>query len=123
MDRRPTRRDDGWPTPGEIAHVVVNMILITIIVISATIGYRALSDAYKSYKISKEAKATVYKPTHDSLQISYTYDPDVQVRWYVFIDPDTQQEYLFNDLGGCTPRLDSDGESVMTSYRPSDSDM
>lgn len=45
---------------------------------------------------------------HDSLDVNFTYDGEA-IRWYVFIDPDTGVEYLVNDRGGCTPRLDGQG--------------
>lgn len=119
-NRRPVRRDDGWPTPGEVAHLVVNVILIAVIVVAATLGYRALSERYEEATSVKESS---YKPTHDSLQISYTYDEDKQIRWYVFVDPDTNVEYLFNDLGGCTPRLGADGVSIMRTNIPSNEEL
>ncbi len=50
--------------------------------------------------------------THDSLAPTYTYDGQLTIRWYVFTDPDTGVQYLVNDLGGCTPRLDQSGEPM-----------
>lgn len=49
-----------------------------------------------------------HKITHDSLAPTYTYDGEI-IRWYVFIDPDTDVQYLVNDQGGCMPRLDEYG--------------
>lgn len=49
--------------------------------------------------------------THGSLVPIYTYDGEV-IRWYVFVDSDTEIQYLVNDRGGCCVRLDSYG-SVM----------
>lgn len=56
---------------------------------------------------------------HDSLAPSYTYDGKV-IRWYVFIDPDTSVQYLVNDRGGCTPRLDRYGEPIGKMVRETD---
>lgn len=53
---------------------------------------------------------------HDSLDVNYTYDGEA-IRWYVFVDPDTQVQYLVNDRGGCTPRLDEYGKPMGTSDR------
>ena len=49
--------------------------------------------------------------THDSLAPTYTYNGDT-MRWYVFVDPDTSVQYLVNDRGGCTPRLDKYGNII-----------
>lgn len=51
---------------------------------------------------------------HDSLDATLTQD-GAYVSWYVFIDPDTGVEYLVNDRGGCTPRLDKNGEMMVIS--------
>ena len=48
---------------------------------------------------------------HDSLAPTYTYDGEI-IRWYVFVDPDTSVQYLVNDRGGCTPRLDQFGNVI-----------
>lgn len=60
---------------------------------------------------SKQAQAEP-KVTHDSLAPTYTYDGELTIRWYVFTDPDTSVQYLVNDLGGCTPRLDQYGHVI-----------
>lgn len=49
---------------------------------------------------------------HDSLEATLTND-GTYIRWYVFVDPDTGAEYLVNDRGGCTPRLDKDGTPIL----------
>lgn len=51
---------------------------------------------------------------HDSLDATLTQD-GTHVSWYVFIDPDTGVEYLVNDRGGCTQRLDKNGEQMVIS--------
>lgn len=48
---------------------------------------------------------------HDSLAPTYTYDGEI-IRWYVLVDPDTSVQYLVNDRGGCTPRLDQFGNVI-----------
>ena len=50
-------------------------------------------------------ESTTKEPTirHDSLDVTRTYDGGM-IRWYVFVDPDTQIEYLVNDRGGCCRR-------------------
>ena len=57
-------------------------------------------------------EAATAQPTvtqrHDSLAPTYTHDGEV-IRWYVFVDPDSGVQYLVNDRGGCTPRLDAFG--------------
>lgn len=53
--------------------------------------------------------------THDSLAPTYTYDGEV-IRWYVLTDPDTGVQYLVNDRGGATPRLDRHGRVVGVEY-------
>lgn len=48
---------------------------------------------------------------HDSLAPTYTHDGEI-IRWYVFTDPDSSVQYLVNDRGGCTPRLDQYGNVI-----------
>ena len=57
-------------------------------------------------------RRTAPYPSHDSLGPTYLYDGKSVIRWYVFIDPDTGMQYLVNDRGGCTPRLDSSGHQM-----------
>lgn len=52
------------------------------------------------------------KLRHDSLSATLTND-GTYIRWYVFVDPDSGVEYLVNDRGGATPRLDKDGELIV----------
>ncbi len=45
--------------------------------------------------------------------ISTTHTSDgSEIRWYVLTDPGSQVQYLVNDLGGVTPRLDRHGNVV-----------
>lgn len=57
--------------------------------------------------------ANTLQQTHDSLDGTLTADGSY-IRWYVFTDPDTGIEYLVNDRGGCTPRLDSAGKPQLS---------
>ena len=52
---------------------------------------------------------------HDSLDVTRTYDGEM-IRWYVFTDPDSGAQYLVNDRGGVTPRLDGFGNPKGTQY-------
>lgn len=51
-------------------------------------------------------------PTHDSLGPVYTYNGEGTMRVYVFTDPDKGVQYLINDKGGMTPRLDTNGHII-----------
>lgn len=48
---------------------------------------------------------------HDSLAPIYTYNGEI-IRTYVFTDPDSGVQYLVNDRGGMTPRLDTNGHVI-----------
>ena len=120
MNRQPTRRSDGLPTFAEVFCTIVFVVVFTGLVVT---GFRYFTKNKNTSTETQTKEESTYKPTHDSLQISYTYDKDKQVRWYVFIDPDTHIEYLFNDLGGVTPRLGADGESVMRTTLPSNDEL
>lgn len=48
---------------------------------------------------------------HDSLAPIYTYDGEI-IRTYVFTDPEKGVQYLVNDRGGMTPRLDTNGHII-----------
>lgn len=58
--------------------------------------------------------ATTRSETHDSLDATLTADGSY-IYWYVMVDPDTGIEYLVNDRGGSTPRLDSAGRPIRLS--------
>lgn len=58
---------------------------------------------------SDKPKEAIVK--HDSLAPTYTHDGEI-IRWYVFTDPDSSVQYLVNDRGGCTPRLNQYGNVV-----------
>lgn len=100
--RRPSpRRDKPRTYPSDAAVWVLMVILSAILVGSCIWGF--------THELPKEAERrpqNVIK--HDSLAPTYTYDGEI-IRWYVLIDPDTGVQYLVNDRGGCTPRLDQYG--------------
>ena len=86
---------------------IIGAILSVILLVSITQEERtaeALPD-------NAPAPPVEAKITHDSLTPTYTYDGEI-IRWYVLIDPDTSVQYLVNDRGGCTPRLDQYGNII-----------
>lgn len=100
MSRQPTNRELVWPSPSELLKFVCKVFILILLCVCVTLGIVR----YEESRAQAESELA-RKPTHDSLQISYTNDPDVQVTWYVFKDPDTDREYLFNNVGGVTERL------------------
>jgi hypothetical protein len=97
--RRPTRRSDG---PSAYRAVLGTIILFLLVIIVMW---------WFSKRVEGVSRTTPY-PSHDSLAPTYLYDGKSVIRWYVFIDPDTGMQYLVNDRGGCTPRLDSNGKQM-----------
>ena len=93
----PRTREQGLTTRGSVA--VCILILLLFVASIATVVWLVRSDA-----------PTVHDKfsTHDSMTLTRTYDGSI-IRWYVMTDPDTQVQYLVNDRGGCTPRLDAFG--------------
>ena len=63
------------------------------------------------YGLLRGEPAETKAVTHDSLAPTYTHDGEI-IRWYVLTDPDTSVQYLVNDRGGCTPRLDQYGNVI-----------
>lgn len=98
---RADRRETNW--------TVVAMVMCVSIV--AMLGLFAWLGSRESASIAEQR--------HDSLAPTYTYDGEV-IRWYVFVDPDTSIQYLVNDRGGCTPRLDRYGEPIGKMVRETD---
>ena len=91
--RRPHKRTDGvsaW-------RAVLGIIVLTMSAIGLAL--------WMSHKVESRRRATPY-PSHDSLGPTYLYDGQSVIRWYVFTDPDSGVQYLVNDRGGCTPRLE-----------------
>ena len=90
--RRPTRRRDGPSAYRAVIGIIVVMW-------------------WFSKKVEGVRRTAPY-PSHDSLGPTYLYDGKDVIRWYVFTDPDSGIQYLVNDRGGCTPRLDSTGREM-----------
>lgn len=105
---RPTPRKDQ-ARPSGLAIVIFSVLMVFAIIFSVWWG---LSRMPAETEPSAERKVTV---THDSLAPTYTYDGEI-IRWYVFIDPESSVQYLVNDRGGCTPRLDQYGNIVGVQY-------
>lgn len=97
--REPPRKPRVVPSDGSVVTFCPVMILIIGLVV-----WWGLSKAYPP----QDEAAGAHIVTHDSLAPTYTYDGEV-IRWYVLVDPDMDVEYLVNDRGGCTPRLDRYG--------------
>lgn len=97
---RPTPREPQ-PKPSDLATALFCIFMIVLLCVCAWWGM--------THMLPTEAEQRPeHKITHDSLAPTYTYDGET-IRWYVFIDPDTDVQYLVNDHGGCTPRLDQYG--------------
>lgn len=105
---RPTPREPQ-NRPSSIATVLICLLVIAILGVCSWWGF--------THTLPTEAEQRPeLKITHDSLAPTYTYDGELTIRWYVFIDPDTNVQYLVNDLGGCTPRLDEYGNVMGIQY-------
>lgn len=101
--RRPTPRGRR-EVPSNAATIAFCLLMIALIAFAATWGM--------THTLPTEAEQRpVRKITHDSLAPTYTYDGEI-IRWYVLTDPDTSVQYLVNDRGGCTPRLDQYGNII-----------
>lgn len=102
---KPTPRDGA---PGRAVTVAVCAFVVLLLGLCAWLGVRQSPDAGEPVTSIKR---------HDSLAPTYTYDGDC-IRWYVLVDPDTNVQYLVNDRGGCTPRLDKFGRVMGTTTDP-----
>ena len=94
--------------PCDMAGVL--FLLMMILVIGFAI-WRGLSRTFPG----ADEKPKVHAIPHDSLAPTYTYDGEV-VRWYVFVDPDSDFQHLINDRDGCCARLDRSGRVMGTDY-------
>lgn len=99
------RRRKERPSAAAVVLLVclIGAILSTILLISIT-TQEPLPDEAPTPPV--EAKIT-----HDSLAPIYTYDGEI-IRTYVFTDPEKGVQYLVNDRGGMTPRLDTNGHII-----------
>lgn len=90
----PTSKDNTRKTSRTLIALAV---LVLVVVLFRVFGRR---DGKEADSDTEEAAVLI---RHDSLAPSYTYNGET-IRWYVFIDPDTNVQYLFNDRGGCCVR-------------------
>ena len=102
----------GRPTPREPKAkpsnaAVIFFCSIMVLVILASLAFGLLLD------MPTKASKVQSKIAQDSLAPTYTYDGEI-IRWYVLTDPDTGIQYLVNDRGGCTTRLDAYGNVMKT---------
>lgn len=111
IPRAPTRgrapRSEGLPDAYAAAIICVLLVMFA--------GIAVMAHLVSEAQATDEAAVPEYKPTHDSMTYSLTYDGEM-IRRYVMKDPDTQIEYLVNDRGGCCPRLDNYGNVMGLSY-------
>ena len=102
---RPTRRHDQKEPSG-----LIPLFAVLILIILGSLAWGITHQPPTEAELRPAAKIT-----HDSLAPTYTYDGEI-IRWYVFIDPESSVQYLVNDRGGCTPRLDQYGNIVGVQY-------
>lgn len=93
----PMRRHDDQVPP---VRAVVGVVVLITLTIAAMLWF--------TKRVEGGATRHTPYPSHDSLGPTYLYDGKDVIRWYVFTDPDTGQQYLVNDRGGCTPRVKGD---------------
>lgn len=103
LSGRPTPRGER-KRPSTAAVVFLTLLIGSVL---AIVAWRGLTHEPPN-EAEQRPEAVI---THDSLAPTYTYDGEV-IRWYVLIDPDTSVQYLVNDRGGCTPRLDQYGNVI-----------
>lgn len=101
---RPTPRRGKREVPSTATALVFSLFMVALLVVSLWWGISHLQPEDEG----RQQEATV---THDSLAPTYTYDGEI-IRWYVLVDPDSSVQYLVNDRGGCTPRLDQYGNII-----------
>ena len=107
------RNSYGRPTPRERREVPSDATVTLFVLVMALVVILGVwwGISHTTPVTTQETTQSTPVITHDSLAPSYTYDGTI-VRWYVFTDPDHNVEYLFNDLGGVTPRLNESGVPV-----------
>lgn len=93
-----------WVSPVRAAIVVVTVVVL--VVVLAWIGVRQGASIHS--EPTAPAKS-VQLQRHDSLTHTYTHDGSDTIRIYVVTDPDMGVQYVVNDHGGITPRLDRYG--------------
>ena len=111
MGRLETPRSRRSRDNGARATIVVAFaVLVMFIAAIATVVHLMRTDA---------PTETDRLDMHDSMTVTRTYNGE-KIRWYVMVDPDTQVQYVVNDLGGCCPRLDAFGRPMGTQERGTD---
>lgn len=107
MAGRPTPRSPkARPTNAAVALVAMMIFAVLALAVSWALSHDLPTEAEQRPE---------HVITHDSLAPTYTYDGEV-IRWYVLTDPDTGVQYLTNDRGGTTPRLDRYGRIMGVEY-------
>ena len=107
----PSRNRKPTPRTQRKVPCLVHIILLAITFgmclwgITKAIEWRRSADEVDE---ANEESAVVDK-SMSSLAASYLND-GTRVCWYVFIDPEEGKQYLYNDLGGVTPRTSDDGQ-------------
>lgn len=104
--RQPTPRPRKVPSDRSTAMLALLLVLV-MVAFAAQIWWAVV----RPKMLDDHADVGII--THDSLCVTYTYNGEI-IRWYVMTDPDTGRQYLVNDLGGTTPRLDSSDEQMRT---------
>ena len=105
-NRKPTPRTQR--TVPSFAQVVI----VAIILLASVWGIYKTVKTYRTFNKQPEKKVT--EKSMSSLAPSYLYDGTC-VRWYVFVDPETNCEFLYNDIGGAVPRTTPAGEQMTAS--------
>lgn len=107
MAGRPTPRSPRTrPSGAAVALVAMMLFAVLALAVSWALSHNLPTEAERRPE---------HVITHDSLAPTYTYDGEV-IRWYVLTDPDTGVQYLVNDRGGATPRLDRYGRTMGVEY-------
>lgn len=101
MKTKPTPRK-SVNKPSDTATVLFALLMVALMATALWWGLSTIPQTEKDLRPQNTIK-------HDSLAPTYTYDGEV-IRWYVFTDPDSGVQYLVNDRGGVTPRLDQYGD-------------
>lgn len=85
---------------------------LVVAVIALAIGAANSRKIDASDESASKTEQTGEITSREPLGPTFTRKGDTAIWWYVFVDTDTDIQYLVNDRGGCTPRLDQYG-SVM----------
>ena len=108
------RRESKYATPRKKPARKVPIGWMTALICLFVMGLVALA-GWVLFKQVNEAATAGPSVKYSSLGPTHTYNGET-IRWYVFVDPDSQVQYLVNDRGGCCPRLDGFGHAMGTQY-------